>query len=1172
MTHQEPDPELAARLERDRREAIVRSIQDGLIVLDDEGTVVEVNARWSAMLGFPPEEALGRRPPFPWWPDEPAERAKLEEAVATVVHEGKTGEWDVSYRRRDGSRVQVILSATPLLHPATGARLGSVATIKDVTDRSRADAERERLLGQLSAETDRRSAFLAALQDGFLALSLDGTVEDVNQRFCEIVGLRRDELIGTTPPFPWAVPKDEVERDRLRRAFFDLERSQALEVTVELTRPDGSSVPVNVTLAPVFDEGGALTGAVSTIKEVGESLRAQLQTEALTRRLQALVTVSRALATGVTMEDVVDATIASLRASTDIDAIGVALVEGRRIRVIGSYGDDPMFTPGTTAKLNADDPLARAAASGEALVLHAEEAPGGSVDRVGDHILIPLRAHQRVVGLLGVAVSHRPIEDDDLELMDQVATRVATNLERARLFEAESVARSAADRARSRVERLQAATSELSRATDSDEVIRIVLHEAIGVVRAQTGGLALSDQDATALEMVAHEGATWNVGRFTVPVDAAFAFCDAFRTAATIVVPTWAGWEERYPEGAAMFRTTARSQVAVPILGEDRPLGVIALLFREEVTPSDEDLRMLAALAGQASVALERALATDRERASAERLARIQKVTAAVSAAKNPSEVADAVLHVGLPALDGVAGALYTVTADGSALHLVTQRGYPEAVMRELPEIPLDADLPIAEAVRSGEMVFLASQAEADLRYPGLPERRRRTGVTTNPGARVAMPLLAGGTTTGALVISFPGVRQLGDQDRQALLTIANLVSQALERARLYAAEHRVAQVLQESLLPQALRSVGPARVAARYLAAEEYASVGGDWFEIVDLPDDRIGIAVGDVVGNGIVAATAMGQLRSGVRALALAGKRPGEVLAALDDFAEATEGAVMSTAAYAEVDTRSGAVVYACAGHPPPLVVGSQPPRFLEGGRRTPLAVPPPASDHAIEASDLLQPGETVILYTDGLIERRGESLDAGLARLAEVAGRFSNRGPDMMAEHLVQALLPEGSTQDDVAVLCLRFEPADVVPPVDEGASPFDYGLRADARELSRLRTSIRGWLEAAGIGSEARDEIVLAIGEACANAIEHAGDTGSDRITVSLALDDGTVVATISDRGRWRSGTASDIRGRGLLLMEALMDAVEVTPRSDGTTVILRRSVRRVPRTVTPQRSG
>jgi anti-sigma regulatory factor (Ser/Thr protein kinase) len=466
--------------------------------------------------------------------------------------------------------------------------------------------------------------------------------------------------------------------------------------------------------------------------------------------------------------------------------------------------------------------------------------------------------------------------------------------------------------------------------------------------------------------------------------------------------------------------------------------------------------------------------------------------------------------------------------------------------------VELTAAVPVAEAIRTLGSVLLPSVDEARQRYPVM--FGREGPVSRGERAWAWLPLRVGTRVVGGMGLSFATERSFDGQERWALETLADQVAQALERSRSHAAEHRIAAVLQESLLPSAFRNVGPARVAARYLPAATEASVGGDWFEMLDLPGERLAVAVGDVVGSGIGAAAAMGQIRSAVRVLALAGKHPMELLETMDSFAESVEGASMSTAVCAELDMRTGRIIYACAGHPPSLVVGPGGARFLEGGRRPPLSMPP-ANAVASDASAHLQPGETLVLYTDGLIERRGEAVDEGLQRLAAVATELADRGPDALAERIVSQLLPDGAA-DDAAVLCVRYEPVTAA----STAPDFVMHLPAAAEELAGLRSAIRGWSMRASIPADVTEEIVLAIGEACGNAIEHAYRDRPGDPTVELKLRaGGEVQADIRDDGRWRDEGPASTRGRGMTLMRALMDTVDVEPGASGTTVVMRRRV-------------
>jgi serine/threonine-protein kinase RsbW len=200
---------------------------------------------------------------------------------------------------------------------------------------------------------------------------------------------------------------------------------------------------------------------------------------------------------------------------------------------------------------------------------------------------------------------------------------------------------------------------------------------------------------------------------------------------------------------------------------------------------------------------------------------------------------------------------------------------------------------------------------------------------------------------------------------------------------------------------------------------------VGGDWHDAFPLDGDRLGLVVGDVVGRGIQAAAAMGQLRSATRAVASAELGgPGPVLAALDRFVAGLPLARMATLAYAEVDLARGAVRYACAGHPPPVLVPAEgEPTLLWNGRRPPLGVPG-ASEPAPDGEVTLHHGDRLLLYTDGLIERRAETLDVGLARLVATIGDSSSRQPQALLDEVVR-ILTAAEPADDVCALCISRE---------------------------------------------------------------------------------------------------------------------------------------------------
>jgi sigma-B regulation protein RsbU (phosphoserine phosphatase) len=231
-----------------------------------------------------------------------------------------------------------------------------------------------------------------------------------------------------------------------------------------------------------------------------------------------------------------------------------------------------------------------------------------------------------------------------------------------------------------------------------------------------------------------------------------------------------------------------------------------------------------------------------------------------------------------------------------------------------------------------------------------------------------------------------------------------------------HAETERIAHALQQSLLAGAPPDDPRISVASLYRPAVADLEVGGDWHDAFALPDDKVGIVVGDVVGRGLEAATAMGQLRSAVRALAGARHSPQAVLRHLDTFVEEVPTARYATLAYAEVDPAAGSVVLAAAGHLPPVLFGDGDPRLFDGGRSTPLGITTPALPRT-DATFTLAPGAGFVLYTDGLVERRDESIDTGLERL--LAATHATVTP----AELLQELLADRPGDDDVCILVLR-----------------------------------------------------------------------------------------------------------------------------------------------------
>ncbi|MGH2399618.1 MAG: ATP-binding SpoIIE family protein phosphatase, partial [bacterium] len=336
--------------------------------------------------------------------------------------------------------------------------------------------------------------------------------------------------------------------------------------------------------------------------------------------------------------------------------------------------------------------------------------------------------------------------------------------------------------------------------------------------------------------------------------------------------------------------------------------------------------------------------------------------------------------------------------------------------------------------------------------------------------------------------------------------------------------------------------------IASRYLPARQEAEVGGDWYDAFALPDGRVGLVMGDVAGRGIEAAAVMGQLQNAVRAYAMEGHAPGVILERVARLLDLRE---MATVIYLAFDPPAWTIHYANAGHLPPMVIGPDGTvsLLLEGGS-------PPIGGAAEalfkEERVSVAPGSAIVLYTDGLIEVRGEPIDHGLDRLVRAASGQSPDQPEALLDHLLSTLLGGSAGADDVALLALHATLLD----------PAHLRLRLNAVPASMplLRHTIRRWLDQAHASAAEIFEISVAASEAFSNAIEHAYAAADGQIDVEGELMREDLTLTVRDWGRWRQPRGTN-RGRGLGLMRGLMDNVTVTPESTGTIVRMSRRLHR-----------
>ncbi len=376
--------------------------------------------------------------------------------------------------------------------------------------------------------------------------------------------------------------------------------------------------------------------------------------------------------------------------------------------------------------------------------------------------------------------------------------------------------------------------------------------------------------------------------------------------------------------------------------------------------------------------------------------------------------------------------------------------------------------------------------------------------------------------------------------------------SERVREAQARTEAEAIASTLQRHLLPDRLPELPTLAMAARYQPGERAAKVGGDWYDAIVLPNDQVGVAIGDVVGHGVPAATLMGELRAALRAYAISElDSPESTLARLNSLVARTHGGEMvATVLYMVVDVERGHLRFVSAGHPPPLLLAVDGgTRFLEHTPLPPLGVAWHTRIEGCEAD--LQPGETVLLYTDGLIERRGEAIDVGFARLRQAIGE----GPadlEQLSSHVLACMSREGDLQDDAALLAVRL--------LDASVTCLEIELPAEAESVAIARAALGRWLAQTGEEDE-QDmfDVKLAVSEACANAVEHAyGPEPGHKFHLKGWRVDGGVVLEVSDSGRWRPSRGSR-RGLGLRLIEQLTDDLEVRRAAAGTTVRMQKDL-------------
>lgn len=571
--------------------------------------------------------------------------------------------------------------------------------------------------------------------------------------------------------------------------------------------------------------------------------------------------------------------------------------------------------------------------------------------------------------------------------------------------------------------------------------------------------------------------------------------------------------------------------------------------YRIHVVPSPEGPAVLFTDVTEHRLLDAERLAT--ERVIEERGTRIGLLTTELGKAVSVRDVVHAIAAGLLPPFGAVG--LIVQLVEGEFLRVVGAVGYPREFTERITRSRASEFSPNADVLRVGAPLYLTSQQDFMRRYPDVAGHAFGGG----KHAWAFLPLIVSGRPIGCCVVSFAQSRRFSEEERALLTAVSGLIAQALERARLYDAEHGRATELQRGLLPRVLPQIPAVTTVARYLPAGSGDRVGGDWYDVIPLSADRVALVIGDVMGHGISEAATMGRLRTAVHTLASLELPPDELLDQLNDLVSDLGDDLYATCLYAVYDPVTRVCTVARAGHPPPALV------LTDGTVHFPGAAPEPplgAASPPFETAHLNVPdGSLLVLYTDGLVESATRDVDSGMEQLAAVLAASADGGrpvhtEDRQAEarslgrlcdELTAALLPrEEASSDDAAVLVARTH---ALPSGNVACWELPDGPIAAGQAREYVRAQLSDWH---------LDDMVatteVLVSELVGNSVRHAQGPIGLRLLQGRAL-----TCEVSDHSlttpRVRRARDTDEGGRGLQLVAALSQRWGTRYTADGKRI-------------------
>ncbi|WP_426574560.1 SpoIIE family protein phosphatase [Aquihabitans sp. McL0605] len=998
---------------------IVDVLPRAIVVTDRWGTIRLWNATAERLYGWPAASVLGR-PIFEiLGPDDAAADGP---AILEALLAGRTHHAERHLVHRDGTAVHVVTVTTALLGDD-----GEIELIVGATDDL---AELALLQRETEALTDHLRLALDAGGFGTWRWDLASGVTEWDPEMERVFGVEPGGFDGTFEAWTSLLHPDD--RDEVLRGVEEAVANKShYRVEHRVIAPDGSVRWVEGAGRVTLDAAGEVTGTIGCCHDITERAAAESQRqhlaamteESLARervqreRLELVQAVNDALEDANDLAELMTrVTQAVVPSFSDWCGISVLESESATVPLTEISHRDPAMVA-YARELQDRFPFDPAASGGVAAVIrtgraefhpHIDEAVIAASDAspelrqiirdlgLQSSITVALRKRGRSLGAIQfvMAPGRRSYAEEDLAVAEAIGARIAASLDNRRLRVQ-----------RDRTARTDAALANLGRrlaaAASEKEVLAVIGEDAPVVLRADHVDIGLA-HDAESITI------SGDVERI-VPLDSAGPVAAALAQAETIL---------HHPDvatpGSEVFADPLGALVASPLYDDvHEPMGVLVLRWEEPTSLDEVDLNAietLSRLCGQAIVRSQLAGHT-------EDLARL---ASSMAAARSTTDVARLLQAHGRSDLRATVANLRLLDSESAALLPVIPSGLPAEIDRRYERIPVTSDLPVTDAVRDDEPIWIPDLDHYRARYPEAAAQAARGGI----GAAAVVPLCdSDGTPMGVVSLGWPTAMRFDHRLRATLSTLADLAAQTLERVRLFEAEHAVISSMQRRLLAP-LPEVAGLDMVPFYEPAAAALGMGGDWYEAITLADGSAVVIIGDVVGHGVNAVAAMAQIQHLLTGLLRAGAPLGEVLATANTMITGPEP-TYATALLLHLDPVGGRIGHSSAGHPYPLV--REPDgtvHVLDGNQHPMFGLPLQASE--LVYSPLVD-GAMVLAYTDGLVERRGETIDRGIERLAASFGR--SRAPDLdddlhrLVEEARGSDPEHRATSDDVAAILIR-----------------------------------------------------------------------------------------------------------------------------------------------------